>query len=159
MAFNLDPIGRVASHGMTFELQIAEPYRAGLAELDGFSHINVLWWCHYLDAPEYRCMVTAAKPYRQGPDVVGIFATRSPARPNPIAITATALISIDHTAGVVAVGYLDAEDGTPILDLKPYLPATDRVRDVTTPSWCADWPQCQEESATFDWSSVFENAQ
>jgi tRNA-Thr(GGU) m(6)t(6)A37 methyltransferase TsaA len=159
MTFDLNPVGRVLSDGMAFTLQIDEPYRAALVELDGFSHINVLWWCHYLDAPEYREMGVADKPYRDGPDQVGIFATRSPARPNPIAVTATSLIGIDHAAGVVGVGYIDAEDGTPVLDIKPYLPATDRIREVSTPPWCADWPQWLEESATFDWAAVFENAQ
>lgn len=159
MSYVLNPIGRVRADGMQFELVLDEPYRAALAELDGFSHINVLWWCHHLDEPEYRSMVVVDKPYRQGPDRVGIFATRSPVRPNPIAVTTTSLISIDHDAGIVTVGYLDAEDGTPVLDIKPYLPATDRLLEATTPQWCAGWPQSLEESATFDWSAVFENAQ
>ena len=159
MTYILNPIGRVRSGRLGYALVIDQPDRAGLAELDGFSHINVVWWCHYIDDPAYRSVVTVEKPYRNGPDRVGVFATRSPVRPNPIAITIAPLISIDHAGGVVALGYIDAEDGIPVLDIKPYLPATDRVRDVTTPRWCADWPQSLEESAGFDWSAVFENAQ
>jgi tRNA (adenine37-N6)-methyltransferase len=159
MTFNLEPVGHVRCDGTGYSLQIDAPFRSALLALDGFSHLNVLWWCHHLDDPEYRAMVTTDKPYRLGPDRIGVFATRSPVRPNPIALTACPVIKIDHEAGRIDLGYIDAEDGTPILDIKPYLPATDRVREVSTPQWCAGWPHWWEESATFDWSTVFENAQ
>ena len=85
-------------------------------------------------------------------------ATRSPARPNPLALTAVPVISIDIEAVVVRVPFIDAEDGTPILDLKPYHPAVDRIREVSVPQWCEGWPEWYEDSATFDWGAVFENA-
>ncbi|MDJ0952132.1 MAG: SAM-dependent methyltransferase [Acidimicrobiia bacterium] len=157
--YNLEPIGRVTVGEDGFALAIEERFREALHGLAGFSHLNVLFWCHYLDTPEYREMVLADKPYKEGPDQVGIFATRSPARPNPIALTAVPVIGIDETAGIVRIAYIDAEPDTPILDLKPYFPAVDRVRNVATPQWCADWPQWYEDSATFDWGAVFENAQ
>ena len=157
--YTLNPIGRVAVDESGFSLAIDEPFRDALAGLDGFSHINVLFWCHHLDEPEYRAIMTADKPYRQGPDHVGIFATRSPARPNPIALTPVPLLGIDHGAGIVTIAYIDAEADSPILDLKPYTPAVDRIRDVSSPAWCSDWPQWYEDSATFDWGAVFENAQ
>ena len=70
-------------------------------------------------------------------------ATRSPIRPNPIAVTACALLAVD------------AENGTPVLDIKPYEPSDDKVRDVKMPDWCAHWPACLEESENFDWSKEF----
>jgi tRNA-Thr(GGU) m(6)t(6)A37 methyltransferase TsaA len=142
-----------------YAIEIDEQYRPALAELRGFGHINVLWWCHHLDESVYRNETVTVKPYRHGPEQVGIFATRSPLRPNPIALTTTRLLDVDLPAGVLTVAYLDADDGTPVLDIKPYLPGTDRVRDVTTPLWCSDWPQWLEDSASFDWASVFGNAQ
>ncbi len=157
--YSLNPIGHVSVDDDGFALHIAEPYRDALIGLDGFSHLNVLFWCHYLDAPEYRSMVTADKPYKQGPDAVGIFATRSPARPNPIALTPAPVIDIDVDSGIVRIAYIDAEPDSPILDIKPYLPALDRIRDVGTPDWCADWPAYYEDSGAFDWGAVFENAQ
>ena len=157
--FSLQTIGAVRADATDFTLQIHERFRPALAELEGFSHIHVLWWCHLLDEPLYREMVTADKPYKQGPDTVGIFATRSPARPNPIAVTAVPVFSIDQQAGEISIAYIDAEDGSPILDIKPYLPATDRIRTTASPAWCADWPEWYEDSATFDWGAVFENAQ
>ncbi len=159
MTYTLEPIGRVAVGEQGFAIEVFAPYRKALGGLNGFSHLNVLFWCHYLDSPEYRQLVVADKPYKQGPDQVGIFATRSPARPNPIALTAVPVLGIDEEAGLVRIAYIDAEPDTPVLDLKPYLPAVDRIRDVATPDWCANWPQWYEESATFDWGSVFENAQ
>jgi tRNA-Thr(GGU) m(6)t(6)A37 methyltransferase TsaA len=157
--FTVASIGRVRVDEDGFALVISEPYRPALLELDGFSHLNVLWWCHLLDDTMFREMTIAERPYRNAPTEIGIFATRSPARPNPIGLTAVPVISIDVASGVLRVPYIDAEDGTPILDIKPYHPAVDRIRDVRTPGWCASWPEWYEDSVTFDWGSVFENAQ
>jgi tRNA-Thr(GGU) m(6)t(6)A37 methyltransferase TsaA len=157
--YELHPIGEVRARGGQFTLRIQEQFWPALQGLEGFSHINVLWWAHELDDPMFRDQTTAEKPYRQGPTTVGIFATRSPARPNPLAVTAVEVVAIDPSAGVVHIAYIDAADGTPVLDLKPYLPAVDRIRRVRTPDWCSDWPAWYEDSATFDWEAVFENAQ
>ena len=46
-----------------------------------------------------------------------------------------------------------------MLDIKPYHPAVDRIREVGVPAWCAGWPEWYEDSMTFDWGAVFENAQ
>ena len=156
--YRLAPVGWVRAQHGEFTIEVAEAYRPALRELDGFSHINVLWWCHLLDDELYREMVIAEKPYKHGPDAVGIFATRSPARPNPIALTAAPVISINEEIGEIRVAYIDAEDGSPVLDLKPYLPSVDRIRETRSPEWCADWPDWYEDSATFDWEAVFENA-
>jgi len=157
--FTINSIGSVRIDEEGFALVIDEPYRPALIELDDYSHINVLWWCHLLDDPMYREMTVAERPYRNAPEQIGVFATRSPARPNPIALSAVPVMSIDVDTGVVSVPWIDAEDGTPILDIKPYHPAVDRIREVSTPTWCVDWPQWYEDSATFDWGAVFENAQ
>ena len=157
--FTVESIGHVKIDKEGFALIIDEPYRPALTELDDYSHINVLWWCHLLDDPMYREMTVAERPYRNAPEQIGVFATRSPARPNPIALSAVPVMSIDVDTGVVSVPWIDAEDGTPILDIKPYHPAVDRIREVSTPTWCVDWPQWYEDSATFDWGAVFENAQ
>jgi tRNA-Thr(GGU) m(6)t(6)A37 methyltransferase TsaA len=156
--YAVNPVGRVVVGDAGFSIVIDEPYREALTGLDGFSHLNVLFWCHYLDSPEYRELVIADKPYKEGPDQIGIFATRSPARPNPIALTAVPVLGIDREAGVISIAYIDAETDTPVLDIKPYFPAVDRVRKTSVPAWCADWPAWYEDSATFDWGAVFENA-
>ncbi len=157
--FTLNPVGHVDVGQSGFTIKVDKPYRDALRGLEGFSHLNILFWCHLLDEPLYREMVTTEKPYKNGPDQVGIFATRSPARPNPIATTPVGVNSLDVDEGLVHITYIDAEPGTPVLDIKPYVPAIDRVRDTASPDWCSDWPEWYEDSATFDWGAVFENAQ
>ncbi len=155
----LNPIGTVHVGADGFVLDIDEAYRLALTELGGFSHVNVLWWADQVDDPMLREITIAERPYKNAPAAIGLFATRSPVRPNPIMLTSAAMLSVDIDSGQVRIAYIDAEDGSPILDLKPYLPATDRIRNATYPDWAASWPQWYEDSATFDWGTVFENAQ
>ncbi|NLF51998.1 MAG: SAM-dependent methyltransferase [Leptolinea sp.] len=155
----LSPLGYVRSSEQGFVLEIKPEYREAMLGLQGFSHINVLWWSHLLDGPEYRKIKTVDKPYAKGPDRLGIFATRSPMRPNPICLDVAQVLHIDETNGQIVVAWIDAEDGTPILDIKPYLPCSDRVKEVSTPAWNAHWPAWYEESGEFDWASEFVNAQ
>lgn len=153
--YELRPIGWVHACDGAFALQLDEPFRPALEGLEGFSHAVVVFWCHLADTEAYRGVVTCERPYTQGPDRIGTFATRSPVRPNPIGITPVPLIRIDAREGVVHVPFIDAEDGTPVLDIKPYHPSLDRVRDARVPSWCNHWPQWSEDSATFDWAAEF----
>jgi tRNA-Thr(GGU) m(6)t(6)A37 methyltransferase TsaA len=154
----LSPLGYVRSGGQGFVLEIKPEFYEALVGLQGFSHINVIWWSHLLDSPKYRKIMTCEKPYVKSPAYLGVFATRSPQRPNPICLSVAQVFSINLDEGRIVVAYMDAEDGTPILDIKPYLPATDRVRDVYTPEWNSHWPACYEDSALFDWGSEFVNA-
>ena len=151
--YELRPIGRVDASGNPMSLQIDETFRPALEGLAGFSHTVVVFWCHLADTDESRGLLTYEQPYANAPDRLGIFATRSPARPNPIGITAVPILHLDPENGAIHIPFIDAEDGTPILDLKPYQPSFDRIRDVRTPEWCAHWPQWGEDSATFDWAA------
>jgi tRNA-Thr(GGU) m(6)t(6)A37 methyltransferase TsaA len=154
----LTPIGEVRVSEEVWRLEIEEPYRPALAGLEGFGYIQVLWWAHLTDSEELRAIRTCPQPYHGGPAELGLFATRSPVRPNPIALTAVPLLHVDIARGTIHIAYIDAEDGTPVLDIKPYHPSVDRVRDAGVPAWCAAWPQWLEDSATFDWDAVFEYA-
>jgi len=156
--FHVSPIGYVRAGEAGFCLQVEKEYRPALKGLEGFSHINVFWWCHLLDNEEQRKIVECEQPYKTAPAKMGIFATRSPLRPNPIALTPVFVARLDYNQGVIHTPYIDAEDGTPILDLKPYHPAVDRIRDAAVPDWCAHWPQWLEDSASFDWAAEFVNA-
>jgi len=158
MNMQLKPIGSIRCQQGEFSLLIDEPYRTALLELDQFDTLQVLYWCHYLDGDEYRSITVVDKPYQHAPQKMGVFATRSPVRPNPIALTAVSILSIDQQAGIITVPYIDAEDGSPLLDIKPYTPSIDRVRDTTSPHWAAHWPTCVEESGDFDWAAEFVNA-
>jgi tRNA-Thr(GGU) m(6)t(6)A37 methyltransferase TsaA len=138
-----------------FCLELESEYLPGLKELGSFSHMNVFWWCHLLDDKESRGTLVCKRPYRNGPADIGVFATRSEYRPNPIALSAVSILEIDQDEGVVYIPYIDAEVGTPVIDLKPYQPSVDRIRDVSVPEWCDHWPKWYEDSADFDWESEF----
>lgn len=98
--------------------------------------------------------MTKDKPYRNGPDVLGTFATRSPSRPNPVALDCSQVTYIDYDKGIIGLAWLDAFNGSPILDIKPYIPAIDRVETPKMPHWCSHWPYSYEESGRYDWTQV-----
>ena len=156
MSITLHPIGkiRLTNNGQFF-MDIADAFRPALAGLQEFSHIQVLFWCHKCDNPEARQYTEVPKPYKQAPETLGVFATRSPVRPNPVGLTAAQIIHIDQETGQIQVAYIDADDQTPILDIKPYSPCMDRIREPKTPAWCSHWPQWYEEAGHFDWAGEF----
>ena len=151
----LREIGHAECDGGEFKVVLDEPYRAGLRGLEGFSHVQVVWWFNGCDNDADRGILTIEKPYTKGPGEIGTFATRSPERPNPIAISTCAVKKIDAEKGVVMLDYFDAFTGTPILDLKPYTPSVDKVDKPTVPAWCAHWPKNYEESGDFAWEKEF----
>ncbi len=153
--FTLTPIGRIALQEEGMFIRLEPQYITALAGLEGFSHIQVLWWFHEFESPDYRGVLNTPQPYRNAPEQMGIFATRSPIRPNPIALTAVEVLHVDYGTGVIRIAYIDAHDGSPVLDIKPYTPSLDRVLTPRVPAWCAHWPKSMEESGAFDWSAEF----
>lgn len=153
--YTIAPIGYVRLSQGPPRLEIDPGFRPALGGLDGFSHLVVLFWCHLADDAGNRATRVVEKPYLKGPERLGLFATRSPVRPNPIGLTPVRILSLDPESGVIAIPFIDAEDKTPILDLKPYTPALDRVREAETPDWCGHWPRWLEDSAEFDWEAEF----
>jgi tRNA-Thr(GGU) m(6)t(6)A37 methyltransferase TsaA len=151
----LRPIGVVRSDDEGFRIEIEPEFRPALSGLDGFGHVTVLWWPHKCDTPGDRKVLEVDKPYKKAPGKLGVFATRSERRPNPLAVTTVAVLHADPEAGRLLLPYIDAEDGSPVLDLKPYQPCADRFRETRVPAWCRHWPQYAEDSASFDWESEF----
>jgi len=119
--------------------------------LDGFSHLNVIWWFSDFDYEEARNILSTEKPYKKAPATLGIFATRAPVRPNPIALSAVQVLHIDHERGMIQIDFIDANNGSPVLDIKPYTPSLDRVETPNVPDWCGHWPKSVEESGDFNW--------
>jgi tRNA (adenine37-N6)-methyltransferase len=107
------PKGLHAKHEADGFLEILPEFEAGLADIEGFSHLFVLW--HFHRAQDYD--LVGKPPIDDRPH--GVFATRSPRRPNPIGLTAVALLH--REGGRLHVRGVDMLDGTPILDIKPYL--------------------------------------
>jgi tRNA-Thr(GGU) m(6)t(6)A37 methyltransferase TsaA len=143
-AFQLHPIGTIRREGSRVRLEILEPFRPALQQLDHFSHVMVFWWAHKHDNTRSRSTLQTEPPYAQG-KVTGVFATRAEYRPNPIAMTTCKVVGVDQGSGVVEVMDIDAYDGTPIVDLKAYFPVCDRVREARIPEWLSDWPEWMPE--------------
>lgn len=144
-------IGKVKQTDTGAYLEVLPEYQDGLIGLADFSHVYVLYWFHHLDIPELRG-TTSSKPYTKGPEL-GTFATRGPVRPNPIALSAAKITRIQGNK--VYLDYLDAEEDSPILDIKPYTPSLDVLETFQGPKWCAHWPQSLESSGDFDWAAEF----
>ena len=142
--YELRPIGRIARSDGQIRVEILPAYRPALRLLDRFTHLIVVWWADKHDNPEGREALQCEPPYAPG-RVHGVFATRAEYRPNPIAITTCRMLAIDEPAGVVHIRNIDALDGTPVVDLKPYYPACDRVQDARIPEWLVDWPEWMPE--------------
>lgn len=151
----MNPIGSIEVEQGRYYLSIMDNYRSALKEIEGFSHIIIIWWGNKSDSREHRETLVAKKPYKKGPDTIGKFATRSEIRPNPVLITTASVLGVDLEKGIIELPWIDAESNSPIIDLKPYQPCSDRVKNVELPDWCSDWPKFYEESAEFDWESVF----
>jgi len=104
------------------EIEIFDQYAEGLKDIDGFSHLILLYWLH--SAKGYSLLVKT--PWDSEPH--GVFATRSPNRPNPIGFSIVELIERDGNK--LKVKGLDALEGTPLIDIKPYLPEIDAKANV-----------------------------
>jgi tRNA (adenine37-N6)-methyltransferase len=111
------PIQPFSAAGYEGRVEVFEPFVEGLRDLEGFQRVWLLFWCHRARAPEMTVI-----PYR---DTAwrGLFATRVPARPNPIGMSAVRLDRIE--GNILHIGELDILDGTPLLDIKPYVPQYD----------------------------------
>jgi tRNA-Thr(GGU) m(6)t(6)A37 methyltransferase TsaA len=111
------PIQAAASNGTAGTIEIYPEYVEGLKDLEGFSHLILLYHCHLVKG--YSLMV---KPFLDD-NLHGVFATRAPARPNPIGISTVQLNRIENN--ILHIQDLDILDGTPLIDIKPYIPKFD----------------------------------
>ncbi|WP_206458351.1 SAM-dependent methyltransferase [Anaerovorax sp. IOR16] len=153
--FQVKSIGKIDVRDDGMFIALEPKYIPALQALDGFSHINVIWWFSDFDNEDMRNILEAPQPYKMAPPLMGIFATRSPIRPNPIALTTVQIIHTDFAKGIIQIADIDANDGTPVLDIKPYTPSLDRVEAPGLPEWCSHWPKSLDESEDFDWKNEF----
>ena len=107
------PRGLGAKHIAEGTLEISPEFELGLTDIEGFSHLFVIWT--FDRSKGFELMGTTPMDHKEH----GVFATRSPFRPNPIALTVVELLSRDK--GTLRVRGVDMLDGTAILDIKPYL--------------------------------------
>ena len=153
--FIIKQIGVICADENGFRIELAPEYREALIGLDGFSYLNILWWFSGCNNEANRSVLSETKPYTKGPDTLGVFATRSPQRPNPIALSCAYVTYIDADNGIIELAYIDADEQSPVLDIKPYTPSLDRVETAEVPTWCKHWPNNMEASGDFDWKTEF----
>ncbi len=123
------PIQPTGADGVEARVKIFPEYCQGLADLEGFSHIILLYLFHL--SKEFKLKV---KPFLDG-KLRGLFATRAPARPNPVGISVVRLVRIDGE--VLHIKEIDVVDKTPLLDIKPYIPEFD-IRKVDSTGWIGE---------------------
>ena len=119
--------------GLVGRIVFEEEYRRpeALRGIEGYSHLWLIW--NFSESEREIWSPTVRPPRLGGNRRVGVFATRSPFRPNPIGLSSVRLLGIEHTAtegGVLLVSGADLLDGTPIYDIKPYLAFTDSHPDA-----------------------------
>lgn len=116
------------------EVVIFPQWEELLDGIEGFSHVLVLYWPHLID-PERRNLRKVHPMGRKDLPRQGIFATCSPARPNPILVSAVRLLVRD--GNILGVEGLEAVDGSPVVDIKPYVHTYYGVENPTVPAWMA----------------------
>jgi len=118
------PIQPSGADGVMGTVEVFQEFHAGLKDLAGFSHIVLLY--HFHRSQGFKLHVV---PFMDS-QARGLFATRAPRRPNPIGLSIVRLHSIE--SGVLSIEKVDVLDGTPLLDIKPYVPEFDAHTDVWT---------------------------
>lgn len=129
---------RPALERVQAELVLDERFAEAADGLEEFSHVIVLFWAHADVPAEERCSEESApiklRPMgREDWPLVGVFATRCFDRPNPVCATTVRLL--ERTGNVLRVEGLDAFDGSPIVDIKPYVPGFDSIAEARVPEW------------------------
>ena len=116
------PIQPGAAIGVKGHIELFEDYIEGLDGLEGFSHVVLVFHMHL--SRGYKLKVI---PY-MGNEEIGVFATRAPKRPNPIGISVVKLLHIKKN--IIEIENVDIVDGTPLLDIKPFVPPFDTAEEV-----------------------------
>jgi tRNA-Thr(GGU) m(6)t(6)A37 methyltransferase TsaA len=139
----LKPIGLVRHREDKTQLEIAPELGDALDGLSGFSHLWVLYRFHESARDEEHFALKVHPRRDPANPLTGVFATRAPLRPNLIGLSACRIVKIK--GNVIEVADLDARDGSPILDLKPYIPLGDSIPDAITPEWVKRLPHKGEK--------------
>ncbi len=139
MEIKIKPIGFVKNNvkeqrfgnwnDVVSEIVLDKEYEEALDGIEDYSHINVVFWMNEVKT----CKIKHQPQGNEEVPIVGIFACRCPARPNPIGITTVELL--ERKNNTIKVKGLDVINNTPIIDIKPYTPQYDNVNNVKTPEW------------------------
>lgn len=115
--------------GQAASIKLNDVYKAGLSDLDAISHVVILVWLN-----EARRDIIVKQPSHSEGATRGVFSLRSPNRPNPIGVSIAKITGIDVERGIINIEATDFLNGTPVIDIKPYLPSVDAIVDAD-PGW------------------------
>jgi len=132
-SYTIHAIGVVRKKGDCVRLEIESRYRDALLGLDDFSHIWVYYWFHRNDTSEKRQVLRVHPRKDENLPLTGVFATHSPLRPNLIAMTRCRILTVVGTT--ITIDDIDALDGSPVIDIKCYIPPKQPVKDLRIPGW------------------------
>ncbi len=135
-SYTIHPIGVIHKDDEKIWIELLDDYTDGLLGLDGFSHIYVLYWFHENDSPEKRRTLQVHPRKDPQNPLTGVFATHSPRRPNLIALTLCKIESISEN--MIHIDDIDAYDGTPVIDIKCYIPGSVPDEEVRLPDWVGE---------------------
>jgi tRNA-Thr(GGU) m(6)t(6)A37 methyltransferase TsaA len=131
--YHIFPVGVIKKENENVRIEVFDKYRDAFLGLDGFSHITVCYWFHKNDTPEQRqTLQVHPRKNKQNP-LCGVFATHSPLRPNLIAISVCKILSIRDTT--IFIEKIDALDGSPVIDIKCFIPSSELGGDIKLPDW------------------------
>ena len=131
--FYIFPVGIIKKRNEDVWIEIYAKYNAAFLGLDEFSHITVCYWFHKNDTPEKRNTMQVHPRKNKSNPLTGVFATHSPVRPNLIALTLCRILSINKH--IIEIERIDANDGTPVIDIKSYNPKNAAISPIRVPAW------------------------
>ncbi|MFX0200968.1 MAG: tRNA (N6-threonylcarbamoyladenosine(37)-N6)-methyltransferase TrmO [Candidatus Hodarchaeota archaeon] len=137
--FFVSPIGFIdKENNKKTSIIVYEAFKAALLNIEFFSHLIILWWITGRDNTADRAVLQVWPKDRPNAPLSGVFTCRAPSRPNPIGLSIVALQSYEKQANRLVIDRIDAFHGTPVIDIKPYFPSSDSIRNITLPNWFED---------------------
>jgi tRNA-Thr(GGU) m(6)t(6)A37 methyltransferase TsaA len=132
-ALQVHPIGWIRKTDHTVRIEIDPAFQDGLLGLEGFSHIIVCYWFHENDNPDDRRRLQVHPRKKPSNPLTGVFATHAPVRPNLLGLSTCRVVSV--TGSMIHIDAIDARDGSPVIDIKCYIPDPLKPSEVRLPAW------------------------
>ena len=132
-SYKIIPVGFVRKKGQITKIEIRKKFRPALLGLDQFSHIHVIYWFHENDTPRQRSILQVHPRKDKRNPLTGVFATHSPIRPNLVALTTCRILAIREN--MIEIDRIDANDGTPVIDIKSYNSKSEPAPPFRIPEW------------------------
>ena len=131
--YNIHPVGWIHKKENSITIEIEPRYADALLGMETFSHILVLYWFHENDDSENRSILQVRPRKNPENPLTGVFATHAPVRPNLIAVSTCKIESI--AGATIRIDDIDARDGTPVVDIKCYVPEKRAFKNLRFPDW------------------------